>query len=79
MNTSVFIILPSQEVPPKSQEHTQGQKASLEPSLWPHIPLKEAKQVLREMADAQPEAGKALAEHRYHDMAEANDTVKDSR
>ena len=41
-----------------------------------HFPLKEARQLLREIAGAQPGAEKALAERRYHGMAETNDTVK---
>ena len=45
--------------------------------LKSHIPLIEAKQLLREMADSQPEAEKA--EHGYHDMAETNNTVGDCR
>lgn len=39
------------------------------------FPLKEARQLLREIAGAQPEV-EALAERRYHGMAETNDTVK---
>lgn len=41
-----------------------------------HFPLKEARQLLRETADAQPEAEAALAERRDHGMAE---TMKEFR
>lgn len=44
-----------------------------------HFPLKEARHLLREIPDTQPEAEKALAERRYHGMAETNGTVKEFR
>lgn len=53
MNTTGFISPPSQEVPRKSQEYTWGQKSipGTQPvALKSRIPLKEAKQLLREMA-----------------------------
>lgn len=84
MNTTVFIIPLSQESPPQKKKSSLCTGAKSIPGTQfvvfkSHFPLKEARQLLREIPDAQPEAEAALAESRDHGMAETNDTVKESR
>lgn len=82
VNTIVFIIPLSQGSPPKKSRACTGAKSIPVTQFVvfkSHFPFKEARQLLREIAGAQPEAEEVLVERRYHDMAETIDIVKEFR